>query len=99
MNKIELYPISALIYFIVLIFCVVCSYYAEKSNKKIPLTVVVIVIVLSLLSGIRADGVGTDTMAYRNFFNATLTNSVNYVSKTYEMEYGFTLIIKNTQEI
>lgn len=85
---IQEYPISFLFYVTLAIFAIGCAYIAQNIKSYIPL--IIVLIVLSIVSSIRAPFVGVDTYAY---FYSYIGSIPTY------FEPGFVLIIKATRNI
>lgn len=76
------------IYGIVLFFCFVLARNAQKYKKKGY--IVAIVLLLTLLAGLRKDSVGIDTHTYAQYLNLIRNGQFNYV---WGVEYTFKMIM------
>lgn len=74
------YPLSALFYIALAVFVIVASSAAARKNS--PWIVLFIIMVLSLVSGLRGYSVGTDTSAYVNYY---LTQQSTYFEQGYAL--------------
>ena len=77
------------IYGIVLFFCFVLARNAQKYEKKGY--IVAIVLLLTLLAGLRKDSVGIDTHTYAQYLNLIRNGQFNYV---WGVEYTFKMIMR-----
>ena len=79
--------LSWMLFIFLLIGCCVLAIYAIRKNSKISL--IVIIIILTVISGLRADSVGIDTKNYVNAFKLIGEGRINQV---YGFEKSFILI-------